>query len=664
MLFLSKKVVICLFLSLLSPLFVYAGTETDPKSLNHESYQLGEIVVTGSKPVAEKVETISRITAKEIAARGARNLNEALELVPGLHVRIGGAGTPRIDMRGFRTRHVTLLLNGVPFNDTYDAQFDPTTIPVEHIAEIKVISGGGSLLYGPGGNGGIINIVTKKGKKGTHGSLSAEIGEDEARLGRGTVSHATDRFDVFVSGSAQSRDGYDLSNDFTATSEEDGDRRENSDFQRRNLFASTNLYRGAQTQIGLTVNLNDGKNGVPTVVNYNRNDPFSKKPKYDRVDDLSALSGQIAVDHKFSSRLGLRGWAYANRQDLLENRYDGEDYETQEDNGAYSIDSTSDIYGINLQLLFDVAAFGKITLGAMGESQSWEATGFEVGRRGRSELDLDYENERYSVVCEYEWQPVDNAGFTLGYGHHFLKKDAGKDDDAADYRIGAYYDLLKDTRLKASFGKNVRFPSIRQLYDPSAGNTDLTAEETRHYEMGICQQLLGGATLELNAFKTEAEDFIEKIDDDPYMNYEKYNFWGIEFTASVRPVDNLYIRIGYSYLNSEDDSPNTDRDELQYRPENKYTAAITYAFSCGLKAHADLLHVTDQYFYDSDKDPPLEKAALNDYTLVNIKLSQQFFRESLMACIGAYNLFDEDYEQSYGLPQPGRYVYGGVEISF
>jgi outer membrane receptor protein involved in Fe transport len=31
--------------------------------------------------------------------------------------------------------------------------------------------------------------------------------------------------------------------------------------------------------------------------------------------------------------------------------------------------------------------------------------------------------------------------------------------------------------------------------------------------------------------------------------------------------------------------------------------------------------------------------------------------------VGADNLFDADYAESYGLPQAGRFVYGGIRIT-
>ncbi len=144
------------------------------------AFPLAEIVVSADRPVSEAAATVRTIGPDEITSLGARTLDEALALVPGLNVRTGGDGVPRVDLRGLRTRQVTLLLNGIPLNATDDGQFDPGLISVEEIAEIKITGGTGSVLYGQGGLSGIINVLTRDGRgappappEGRHARLEA-----------------------------------------------------------------------------------------------------------------------------------------------------------------------------------------------------------------------------------------------------------------------------------------------------------------------------------------------------------------------------------------------------------------------------------------------------------------------------------------------------------
>src|SRR5215204_1311036 len=104
-----------------------AAVAQEPKRL---PYPLGEIVVSAEAPTSEAAATTRRVTSDDIIAYGARTLDEALALLPGVYVRTGSDGVPRVDFRGFRTRQVTLLLDGVPLNATSDGQFDPSFIPV------------------------------------------------------------------------------------------------------------------------------------------------------------------------------------------------------------------------------------------------------------------------------------------------------------------------------------------------------------------------------------------------------------------------------------------------------------------------------------------------------------------------------------------------------
>jgi outer membrane cobalamin receptor len=215
-------------------------------------YDLGEVVVTAPEERGvESVGTLHEVTAQQIELRHATTLDRALELLPGLDVRRGAQGIPRINIRGMRSRHVVLLLNGIPFNSTFDGQFDPSLISTENIARIKVSYGNHSVLYGQGGLGGVINIITKKGTKGVRGGMSFDVDERGNSNVKGDISGGNDRVDYFVSTSRQDSDGFKLSNDFDDTSEEDGGIRENSDYFRENIFTNLGMTANDSLRFGI-----------------------------------------------------------------------------------------------------------------------------------------------------------------------------------------------------------------------------------------------------------------------------------------------------------------------------------------------------------------------------------------------------------------------------
>jgi outer membrane cobalamin receptor len=49
--------------------------------------------------------------------------------------------------------------------------------------------------------------------------------------------------------------------------------------------------------------------------------------------------------------------------------------------------------------------------------------------------------------------------------------------------------------------------------------------------------------------------------------------------------------------------------------------------------------------------------------LVNLKVDQMLLKGKADLYLGVDNLFDVDYETSYGFPQAGRFIYGGVKVT-
>jgi len=635
----------------------------DDLPLTEGTYRLGEIVVSAeTEGIVESAGTVYRVTASEIKEQGAKTLDEALQLVPGIIIREGAEGTPRIDIRGFRTRHVQLFLNGIPVRDTYDGQFDPTMISAEIISEIKVTSGGGSVLYGPGGNGGAIDIITKSGTDGVHGALGTQISETGAYESNAAIYGTSGKVDFFADFNVQNRNSFMLSDDFEPVNvaDEDGGSRENSDWKRVNLFTDLSYHLTDDTTLGLTFSHTDGENGKPPVTNADKNDIFAKKIKYERIDEVKSSLLQVAFSHKTKGPLDIRGWAYYSRTDLEENGYDDATYSNQKKKGAYSQTTDTEIIGVNTQFLYHVDDAATATLAFGAENESWQSEGFEVKSSGMNDLTDDRDLQTYSIALEYERSLWENFGLVVGYGHHFFDRDDADNNDFS-YLVGLTYDMSDATRFRLNHSRKIRFPSLKQLYG-SGGNVDLDTEVTMHYEAGVEQQVPLNGLLNVTGFLINAEDFIEKDESDINRNYQELRFMGVETDLQVYPVDELMLRLAVTYLDTEDRSNDSSKDDMQYRPKWIVTTEAKYRFSFGLTAYGSVQHIADQYFYDEVDGS--QKKELNDITVANVKFSQTLLTTGLEIYAGVDNLFDKDYEESYGLPQPGRTIYGGIEYRF
>ena len=661
----NKKALLCAVLAVISgliPLCREASAAEAEENLSLNT--LGEVVVSG--PGGDGVQasqTLYTVTEQEIRTKGARTLDQAISLLPGVNVRIGGDGVPRIDIRGFRTRHVILLLDGVPMNSAFDQQFDPTIIPTENIAEIKLTEGASSVLYGQGGLGGVINIVTKKGTNGVQGMVAAETGDHESYLTRASVSGAKGKLDYFVSASSSDIRAFPLSSDFTPTAEQGPGYRKNSDKERNNVFGSVGFTPNKDLTVGLTLTYSQGEYGKPSSVINDPFDPFASPPKYERIDGFEGYSLQLAADYAVSDKLSLRGWAFINRLDQKDNLYDNLNFNsTNLVAGSFREQVSTTVQGVSLQPKYDLGTLGKVTLSLAAEGDHWQNGGLTTTAPDTfAPLVADKSLNIYSTALEYEVSPLPKLGLVAGYGHYWQTRDEANSNDYS-VLAGAFYDLFDGTRLKASFKRNIRFPTLSDLYDLTKGNQNLATERSSSFEGGVEQKLPWNSSMSVTGFSTTANNLIQNDQlTGRNINLSEIRFTGVEIAASTQCVKNLLLRASYSYLDSQDLS-RAGRDQQQYTPGDKAALEGKYDFENGFSPYVSFVYVGNQYFYTKNNVTPVVKAKLNDYTLVNLKLSQKLLDNKVTVYVGADNLFDFNYESSYGLPQAGRFIYGGAEF--
>jgi outer membrane receptor protein involved in Fe transport len=503
-------------------LLALAVAVAPPVFAQETDYVLGEVVVESARPDVEDVTNVSVVTARDIEARGATTLNEAIEMIPGVYIRTAADGTPRIDIRGMRTRHIKLLINGTPFQSTYDGQFDPASIPAENISRIVLTKGASSVLYGAGGTAAVINIITKGGKQGMHGSVGMRAGEIDSYLGKASLSGGNEKGFFFGSVSRLNSNGYPVSGDFDKNEAQDSDTRKNSDRERNSFFFNGAYNIDASTELGAVFSYSGGGYGKPPAAIVDKDLFFDpKKTKYERLEDYSDLGAQLNLRHEFSVPLTMAVSLYGNQRNELTKGYEKDDYNKI----IYKSRAESTTAGINLRGSYDFDVYGVLAATLMGENQSWDESGFKKN----DPIEVDQDLQEYSAALEYTVTPIDPVTLVAGAG--YVAQTGPGSETATDwtYLLGATYRPFEGTAISATHARKVRFASIRNLFDATSGNPDLDPEVSMHYEIGLDQELPFKTLLSASVYRNDVEDLIEKNDvTEVYQNYEEYLLQGFE----------------------------------------------------------------------------------------------------------------------------------------
>jgi outer membrane receptor protein involved in Fe transport len=103
----------------------------------------------------------AELSGRRARELGMANLAQALDLLPSVEVRSAGRGGEHGDIRGARKGAVMMLVDGVPVADPFNGIFDVTSIPTTDLAELRVSTSPVSPLEGPGGSGGVIELISR-----------------------------------------------------------------------------------------------------------------------------------------------------------------------------------------------------------------------------------------------------------------------------------------------------------------------------------------------------------------------------------------------------------------------------------------------------------------------------------------------------------------------
>jgi iron complex outermembrane receptor protein len=216
-------------------------------------FTLGQITVSAARDNESPIGTAT-LDREQLWDFSKDGLAEALNLIPGVATTTG-AGTRNealISVRGFDRWQVPLLMDGIRLYLPADNRIDFDRFLTPDLSEIQVSKGYVSVLNGPDGMGGAINLVTRKPIKPFEGEVRASVALGEGGQYNGNTVYANlggrrEGFYYQVSAEQRDVDSWRVSKDFRPTVAENGGDRDHT---------SKKDWRG-NLKAGLTPNATD-----------------------------------------------------------------------------------------------------------------------------------------------------------------------------------------------------------------------------------------------------------------------------------------------------------------------------------------------------------------------------------------------------------------------
>ena len=566
--------------------------------------------------------SVSVITEKDIDAQSKTYLQDYLQQVPGVSISTnGGFGkTSTVRLRGFNQNYIKVLVDGMDISDPTGPQ---TAVAFENllvgdIAQVEVLKGPQSTLYGGDAVAGVITIDSKYATRpGLFQSGSAEYGTYNTSRGAYSAGYAdTNGSNIAFTVQGVSTDAFSAARYGT---EDDGYR--NGTISGRGELkisdAVTVFFAGRAQQAH---NEYDGSDGFD---NYDTSDTSLHAGRVGA--NISLFNGQfvntIAIQGMQVSRDFYGSWPSWYDGDRIKAEYRG-------------------VLSFNKQLALVIGT-------------DWEQTGIETNEVSHHTVDVT------SPYAQLIVEPIDGLTLTGGgridnhstYGEH------------ETYRFtGAYLLPGTLTKLHASYGTGFRAPSLYELYS-AYGNTALTPETSEGWDAGIEQGFMNGRlSFGATYFSMDLTDRIGfvSLPGPPWGQYDQVSgvtkTQGVELTGLAKLTATTAINVAYTYTDSEE----PDGTRVTRLPRHSLVVGLTTQPIDKLT-----LNITGQYVADAvDNNPwPLTgKGSVDDYFLLSAKAGYEILPGTI-AYVRGENLLDEDYVTTFNYNNPGLAVYGGVQFA-
>jgi vitamin B12 transporter len=615
--------------------------------------QLPDIVVTADR-VAESIErtgsAITVVHGADIAASSPVSLVDALRSVPGLDIsETGGpAGTASVRLRGANANQTLVMIDGVRVNDPAAASgdYDFSMVPVGTIERIEVLRGPQSALYGSDAVGGVINIITRKGKGPARLDLQTEAGSYGTVSTSGSLTGSQGPWSYAASGTGQRSDGFSRYGYRIPAIEARYPNLESDGFDRWAGSARLGYDAGDGRRFEV------GAIGSRTRADYDAasgtfpDTPSEATRKFGQAWARAAVDTG-AVTHSLN--------VFANRS---ERAFDETTYKTNmlpRNTTRTLTDYVGDRYGGEYQADIGMGILGSLIVGARGEQETADVS---------SERLLPTPLPRTSSVAGEQTTRSLFSLWRLPIGERMTVTLGGRVDDVADvdrfetWRTTIAYTIPETgTKLRASAGTGGKAPTLYQLYAPTYGNTSLKSEESFGWDAGVDQRLFGDrVTLSLTGF---GNDLTNLIDYDSvamrYFNVARAETSGLEVGADAVVWPNwVKLKLAYTYLHAIDADTGLT---LQRRPEHAGRVSLAVTPMADWLIEPRLYLVSERYSSAGEKNRLDPYARLDIYSSYRLDEHRRVF-------LRLENITDVHYQEVLNYGTAGLSAYAGFNLTW
>lgn len=623
-------------------------------------------IATGGRTSLRRAPAVaSVITAEDIKAMGAIDLDEALESVPGFHVaRTAPNYFTNYTIRGITGNptnpQVLILQNGIPLNELYRGDKGEAwgSMPLENVARIEVIRGPGSALYGADAFAGVINIITKAAADTPGTEFGARIASANTRAA--WVQHGGQLGPVAVAA-------------YLSVGGSDGIKR-TLDKDRSSGTANPTLAPGP---------VNNSYDTIDGSLDFGY-DKWRLRAGYKLRDNLGTGAGITSaldpVGHEKSERFSgdiswtdlhfARDWGLGFSGSYLHyseaahfqlfppgsfggafpNGMIGEParYQRQLRTSGFATYTGFASHSIRFGIGHDDLNLYKtethknylLTAGAPSADLAF-TSGAVVDYYNRQSHILPQRRKLDYVYAQDEWNFARDWTLTAG-----LRRDVYSDfGGTTNPRLALVWDATLDLTAKLLYGQAFRAPSFTEQYgiNPvSNGNPNLKPEKIRTLEAAFSWQARQDAQVNLSFFRHQMQDIIA-ISGGTFANIGKQHGNGMELEATWDASRSLRLTGNYAHQRSIDDNTQADTG---LAPHDHLYARADWRFTGGWLLSPQINWVTDRKRTLGDTRPDVP-----DYKTVDVTLRSSRGNTPWEFAAAVRNLFNVDArEPSVGGP--------------